>query len=178
MTGRVPRHGGSIKVSADVREFLEAAAEYAGTDIAAILTATLGVRPLTEYPEAGPFLSRIDADARATLEELDRMLRVANPGSQIAFRQVYIGYRRDDPRRSSGPLASRSQVYASLLPRQTFVRLILPLDPVDYQHVDGIEDLRGKGRHGVGDLSINVHSPEQAREVMRIFDTWLGPLRG
>jgi hypothetical protein len=166
----------ALRVSVDVATFLEAAAARSKTDISAVLEATLATRKITMYPEAAELTAKLKPEAIQVLEELDRLLRTANPGSQPVFRTGFIGYRRFDPRQPSGVTASRSQIYVSLVPRQFFVRVVLPLDARDYRHVKGITDLTGKGHHGVGTAAISVHTPTQAKTVLSGFEDWLGPV--
>lgn len=167
----------TLNVPASVREFLEAASKRAGTDISAILEAILGTRPVTEFPEAKDLTGKLNTETVQVLEELDRLLRTANPGSQMVFRAEYIGYRRFDNRLPSGVKASRSQVYASLLPRKSFIRVVVPLNAADYPNVNDIIDLSKKGHHGVGDMAVDIHSVDQANAVVSALDDWLGPAR-
>lgn len=177
MTDRTDRRIASLVVPAAIHEFLEAAAARSGTDTSIILAGVLGAKPLAEYPEARSYTERVSPETAGILEELDHLLRTANPGSQLVFRQQYIGYRRFDERHPTGAQASRSQIYACLLPRRAFVRMVLPVDPDDYRHVAGITDLSGKGHHGVGDAAIDIHDIETARKIVSNFDAWLGPVR-
>ena len=165
----------SVSVAPAVGEFLDAAAKRRGTDIGSILEMALGARPVTEFPEAAAFTARLDDAAIEVLAELDWLLRTANPGTQMVFRTEYIGYRRFDTRKPSGAKASRSQMYASLLPRRSFIRVVVPLAAADYPKVDGVTDLSGRGHHGVGDMAIDVHSSAQARVVTAALNDWLGP---
>lgn len=169
------RTAANLSLPAPISAFLTAASQRAGVDPAAILESTLGTRPVTSYADAQPLIAKINPEAIEVLEELDRTLRVANPGSQLVFRSGYIGYRRFDTRQPNGVKASRSQVYASILPRQTFIRVVVPLDTANHHGLKGVSDLSGKGHHGIGDMAIDLHSVEDVRAVVSALDHWLGP---
>lgn len=173
MTAEKESH--TLTVPGPVYEFLTAAARRAKTDATTILAEVVAVVSVTERTEAAPWLENMGTPAREALEELDRLLRIANPGSQLVFRPEYIGYRRFDTRKPDGVTASRTQIYASVLPRQRSVRLVLPVNPDDFLHIDGVSDLRGKGHHGIGNVAVNVLDADHACRIVEAFDSWLGP---
>lgn len=173
-----PKGQPSVNVTREVKEFLLAAAQHAGTDESTILATVLGAQPITDRPDCARHLERLKPEAASVLVELDRLLRIANPGSQWVFREQYIGYRRIEGQQPSGPKSSRSQIYASLVPRRPFVRLVLPVDPGQFGHVSGLTDVRNKGHHGVGDTAVDIHTVDEAAQALRDFAVWLAPTRG
>jgi predicted transport protein len=168
----------TLAVPPEVREFLLRAAEEAGVEPAYILERALSSRPLTSYAAASSFVVNMAPEAIQVLEEIDRLLRTANPGSQLVFRAGYVGYRRFDSRQPAGVKASRSQIYASVIPRRNFVRILVPVDEPNCNESLVVRDLSGKGHHGVGDTAIDMHSVSDAGQVMSVFGDWLGPSRG
>jgi hypothetical protein len=135
----------------------------------------LGATPLRDYGEYAAYVRGLRVQTLEVLDLLDHLIRVANPGSQLAMRQQYVGYRRFDARQPAGAAASRSQIFASLLPRRALIRVVLPLPVDDFRDVSGVQDLRGRGHHGIGDLAVDISTVQEARELMETFHSWLGP---
>lgn len=165
----------AVEVASDTVTFLHEAAAVAGVTADVILRRSLGAAPLRACPGYAEYVGGMDTATEAVLAELDRLLRVANPGSQFVLRKQYVGYRRFDERKPPDTKASRSQIYVSLVPRKAFIRVVLPLEVTEHRDVPRVTDLSGKGHHGVGDLALDIHTVADARALMTHFSDWLGP---
>lgn len=164
----VTAHHGTAK-------FLEASACTTGLSVTDILDRVFRSAPLSEATDVQHLMTNVHAETLLTLDRLDRVLRLANPGSQTVVRGKFIGYRRADPRPSPTAKATRSDLFACLVPRTSLIRVVLPLQASEHADVAGARDLSGTGHHGVGDLAVDVKSPTDVDRLMADFARWLGP---
>lgn len=164
-----------ISASGEAVEFLLSAAELSGRSVAEIMDSVLAMRSATDHPEFQRFHLDSGTIGLELLSEVDRRVRLWNPGASLVFRDKYIGYRRFDGRRADPPHASRSDVFASVLPRATFVRLLVPLDPGRFTGCTQLVDLTGKGHHGIGDAAFDMVDSDDVSAVMNVLAFWLGP---
>ena len=163
-----------IDGDAELTEYLQLAADAHGVSVAALLRQVLHVNPLTEEPGFRPLFGSPDANTLALLMRLDRRLRILNPGLHYVFRSSYLGYRREGG--SAATVASeRSQVFLSVVPRRTWLQLVLPVDPKRYDHLPGCRTLSGQGHHGVGELQVEVADGRALDRLLRTFKDWLTP---
>lgn len=87
------------------------------------------------------------------------------------FRSTYLGYRREDrPDREAG---ARTQVYASLVPRQRELHVVLPVDPNAYAEATNVRNIGMKGHHGIGAALVVMRSADDLSEFLIRFDSWL-----
>lgn len=102
---------------------------------------------------------------------LDLSLRLRNPGLHYVRRSTYLGYRRE----GSSALASgeRSQVFASVMRHSRKLIVVMPLNPAEYEGSFKVQDLRGRGHHGVGELKCALASQGELDTFLATFDAWL-----
>ena len=105
--------------------------------------------------------------------DLDRALRLRNPGLQYVHRKMYLGYRRE--LNSSGGGGERSQIFASVLRSSTSLDLVVPLDPLVHGDFVLTRDLSSHGHHGIGDLRCTITTSGDLDSVLERFDSWLRP---
>lgn len=153
----------------EVDAFLRDAAELAGVTtedlVARILHVNDGV-----FSEA---VSTMDETTRALALQLDREIRIRNPGLHYVMRSKFIGYRREGPTRS--PLGERSQIFLSLIRNSTRLEVVLPVDSERIVSLPGAQNLQGMGHHGVGNARVLLTSGIEIQRFMSDFSDWITP---
>lgn len=155
---------------AELEEFLQLAAGQAGVSISALLRQVLHVNPLSKDPRFRQLFGTADGDTTALLLDLDRRLRILNPGLHYVYRSTYLGYRREGETTKSA-VSERSQVFLSVVPRAKRLLVMLPVNPAPYANVSGCRAVAGHGHHGVGELQVDLPNEDA---LNRFFDTFRG----
>ncbi|MEU0269851.1 hypothetical protein [Nocardioides sp. NPDC006303] len=153
----------------DVEAFLIDAADFAGGTVDDVLARVLHVGD-------GAFAAVVAAMDNATkmlAMRLDREIRVRNPGLQYVVRSMFVGYRREGDMPLS--IGERSQIFVSVIRNSSRLEVVLPLDPDSIVATPNVQDLRGKGHHGVGDVRVSMHDDSDIDRFLRDFDYWLRP---
>lgn len=151
----------------EIEEFLRDAAGLAGTSTEEVLARVLHI----EDGALSPLVTGMDDISKALVERLDRELRIRNPGLHYVIRKMYIGYRREGV--ASSPLGERSQIFASVVRNVSRVEVVLPVDPDRIESIPNAIDLRGRGRHGIGDVRVSLRSGADLDRFLSDFDYWL-----
>lgn len=156
----------------DVDAFLSDAAAFAGVSVHDVLARVLHVGEGT-LPAV---VADMDDATRALVLRLDREIRVRNPGLHYVKRSMYVGYRREEPVRSThSPLGERSQVFLSVIKHRFQLEVVLPVDPDGIGLMANAQDLRGKGHHGIGDVQVSLRDDRDVGRFLSDFDYWLTP---
>ena len=155
----------------DIVNFLRDAAANIGCSADDILRSVLHLD--AEHAHAIENLVGVNSEATTQIfRELDRSLRVRNPGLHYVIRGTYLGYRREGVRTVSA-VSSRSQIFASVLRKSDKVRVILPIPPEPFLHLRYVRDLSLQGHHGVGQLECSIKDMDDLRSMFQEFDFWL-----
>lgn len=153
----------------DVEAFLRDAAQRAGLSVDRLLAHVLHVGDGT----FASVIAEMDPSIAALARRVDREIRVRNPGLHYVMRKMYVGYRREGA--TSSPQGERSQIFASMIRSATRLEIVLPVDPVGVASVPNVQDLRGKGHHGIGDVRISLRTDSDVDRFLHDFDDWLTP---
>lgn len=156
----------------ELESFLQLAADEAAVSISDLLRQVLHVKPLTEDPRFLELFGTADNKTKALLVDLDRRLRILNPGLHYTYRTSYLGYRRETGTTEVAS-AERSQVFLSILPRTRRLKVVLPIDPAPYAGVPGCRITTGKGHHGVGNLQVELSDSDALGRFFETFRDWL-----
>lgn len=152
-----------------LQSFLDDAARHAGITRDEVVAKVLHL----DLRVLESFTRDMRPETKALFANLDRELRVRNPGLHYAPRKSYLGYRRED---STGAGAGeRSQVFVSVLRNTTTLDIVLPLVPSDLSHIASVRDLSGIGHHGVGDTRVTISDVAELGQFLADFDFWLRP---
>lgn len=154
----------------EVQQFLNDAAAMAGTSVDDVLARVLHVGN-------GAFSAAVRAMDQPTRElalQLDREIRIRNPGLHYVMRTMFVGYRREGVTRTRA--GERSQIFLSLMRHSSRLEVVLPVDPDRVAGISNAQDLRGKGHHGVGDVRVVLTSAPDLDRFLGDFDDWLHPL--
>ena len=157
---------------AELDEFLRLAAGEADVCVRALLRRVLHVNPLTEEPRFRELFGGADSQTTALLVDLDRRLRVTNPGLHYVYRSTYLGYRREGGATETS-VSERSQIFLSVIPRLHLLRVVLPVDPAPYANVSVCRALTGQGHHGVGELQVDLPNEHALNDFFDTFRGWL-----
>lgn len=155
----------------NVEEFLREAATLAGVSTNELLTRILHVSD----GALAPLLAETDDQTAALVVRLDREFRVRNPGLHYVVRKKFIGYRREGSVSMPTGSGERSQIFASIIRNASRLEVVLPVDPDGIGSIPNAQDLRGRGRHGVGDVRVSLRSDADLERFLSDFDYWLTP---
>lgn len=153
----------------DIEAFLRDAASLAGVEPREVLSKVLHVRD----DKFATLVAPMDGATRELAVRLDRELRVRNPGLHYVERKMFLGYRREGV--SSSPQGERSQIFASVIRRNTRLEVVLPVDTESIVSIANARDVGGKGHHGVGDVSVSLSCNAEIDRFLIDFDHWLRP---
>ncbi len=158
----------------EVQNFLQLAARRADTDVATVLRRALSLDPLGEDPRFAKTFPGMRPSTRALLLQLDLELRCLNPGLHRAWRSTALMYRRQEgwPDKKT---SERAGDFLCVIPRQWILRVVLPLGPPELLQLRGADDLRSKGRAGVGDIAVPIADSHDLRSFLSVADPWLRP---
>jgi hypothetical protein len=157
---------------AELEDFLQLAANEADVSVTDLLRRVLHVNLLAEDPRFRQLFGTADSKTRALLMNLDRRLRVLNPGLHYVYRSTYLGYRREGGITKSAA-SERSQIFLSLVPRIQRLQVMLPIDPAPYVNVSGCRVVTGHGHHGVGELQVDLPNEDALNRFFHTFHGWL-----
>lgn len=152
--------------------FLKAAALLAGSTPSLILTSMLHL-DLDDNDRFAALLPGSHPEIGPLFCQLDRELRLRNPGLHYVERKMYLGYRRELADLRGG--GERSQVFVSVLRSSSCLDIVMPVDPSAHADMDIVRDLSTQGHHGIGDLRCRISSPADVLLVMKRFEFWLLP---
>ncbi len=155
-----------------LQDYLDLAAKRADLEVPELLRRVLHVGTLERDPRFQALFGYATDETKSLVLALDLGLRLASPGLHYVFRSTYLGYRREEGRPST-TASERSQVFVSVVPRAKTLKLVLPLPPARFQHLEGCRDVTGQGHHGVGDLEVDVRNAEGVQRFLAEFSTWL-----
>ena len=161
-----------IAVKESVDAFLDEAAHVSGASPAHILAAVLHL-DLDDDERFAALLPDTDNGVKALFCQLDRALRLRNPGLHYVERKMYLAYRREHAPESGA--GERSQIFLSVIRTSSALEVVLPLDPADYAGPAFVRSLTGKGHHGIGDLGCRLSSADDVDLFIRHFGFWLNP---
>lgn len=153
----------------DVESFLQRAAQLRGVSVDRLLARVLHV-------EDGMFASAVgemEPETAALALQVDREIRLRNPGLHYVVRKMYVGYRREGA--MSSPQGERSQIFVSLIRNASRLELVLPVDPARVPSISNAQDLRGKGHHGIGDVRVSLRAESDVDRFLDDFEDWLNP---
>lgn len=153
----------------DTEQFLEEAARLAGTTVGQVLSRVLHVNDGAISDLTGA----MDEETAALTLRLDRAVRLRNPGLHYVMRAKFVGYRREGATQSA--VGKRSQIFLSIVRNNARLEVLLPVSPDDFAGMPNAVDLRGKGRHGVGDLRVSLATEADVDRFVDDFAEWLGP---
>lgn len=154
---------------ADVEAFLQDAAQLTGVSVDRLLARIL-------HEEDGAFASivgKMEPSTAALAVRVDREIRVRNPGLHYVMRKMYVGYRREG--NVSSPQGERSQIFASMIRSASRLEIVLPVDPTGVTSIPNVQDLRGKGHHGIGDVRVSLRTDSDVDRFLDDFTYWLTP---
>jgi hypothetical protein len=165
-----------LDADTELVDYLRLAAELAGVSVAVLLRKVFHVNALRQEPGFQGLFGSLDDATMTLLMRLDERLRILNPGLHYVFRTSYLGYRREGGTYIT-PLAERSQIFLSVVPRIGWLRVVLPVDPVRYASQPGCRSLTGQGHHGVGELQVDITNPDALNGFFMTFGDWLASPR-
>lgn len=159
-----------MRLSKPVTDYLTDSARHTGKDPAEIVAALFHLRD-SDRSELRDYFEGASETFIEVLKAFDHAVRVRNPGVQYTYRNAYLGYRRETV--SAPRLGERSQVFLSLKRAKSKFVVALPVDPAEYADFTGARNVQGKGRHGIGDLQIEIMSLHHLDEFVERFEPWL-----
>ena len=165
-----------LDADTELVDYLRTAADSASVSVATLLRKVFHLNSLTQERGFQELFGSLDDPTMALLMSLDERLRILNPGLHYVLRGTYLGYRREGGIYLT-PLAERSQIFLSVIPRGEWLRIVLPVDPVRYAGQPGCRSLTGHGHHGVGDLQVSVPNRDALNDFFVTFGDWLASPR-
>lgn len=110
-------------------------------------------------------LRDVEPHVRELFRELNDRLLDRDSELQHHLTQTYIGYRRG------------SEFKASVTVRNSYFKILLPVDPREYVEYPQVRDITGKGRHGRTDhnLEFSIRSHQDIETFIELFGEFFGP---
>ena len=157
-----------------VDEFLREAARLSSTTTTAVLAAVLHL-DVDNDARFAALLPGTDDSVKSLFTLLDRQIRLRNPGLHYVERKMYLAYRRE--RETEPGAGERSQIFLTIPRAPKVLEVLLPIDPDRHDGFPLARSLKGKGHHGIGDLSCRLTTESDVELFLKRFDFWLRPPR-